>query len=88
MIPQVTRLQRTLDASFNSHQHILLSGRPVSHGQFLLLHNVLHLKQLDLMEKEKKQRGKKGKMSKVWEHFKEKKRENTAQCVHCKSPLA
>jgi len=40
----------SFDASFNSHQHVLLSGRPVSHGQLLLSHNVLRLWQLDLME--------------------------------------
>ena len=28
------------DASFNSHQHVLLSGRPVSHGQLLLSQNM------------------------------------------------
>ena len=37
--------------------------------------------------KEQKQR-KRWKMSKVWEHFNQKKRENTARCVHCKTELA
>jgi len=37
---------------------------------------------------EEQNQRKRGKMSTVWEHFKEKKRENTEQCVHCKSQLA
>jgi len=45
-IYRVTRLLKVLDAndlfvaSFNSHQHVLLSSRPVSHGQLLLSHKV------------------------------------------------
>ncbi|XP_048873834.1 uncharacterized protein LOC125745236 isoform X2 [Brienomyrus brachyistius] len=31
---------------------------------------------------------KRRKMSKVWDHFKQKKSENTVQCVHCKTELA
>ena len=39
-------------------------------------------------ENEEQNQRKRGRMSKVWERFKEKKRENTVQCGHCGSQLA
>ena len=95
-IPHVTWITRRQKFfPFNSHQDVLLSGRPVSHGHLLLSHNertcCVCSSLIWWRKPEETKRGKiwekEEKFSKVWKHFKEKKRENTVLCVWRKSEL-